>query len=252
MLRVPDLFVQFEHFAISAHFVFESLAYAVGFALYRWDRRRFGDALDQSNRNSVIVAAVLGAACGSKLLAALEEPMAFANAPLAVSLGGKTMVGALLGGTLAVEWIKRRLGVTQRTGDLFAIPMCMAIAIGRVGCFFSGLSDHTFGSPTNLPWGVDFGDGIARHPAQLYEIVFLLLLGLMLSWLRRRLPPNGELFRVFLVSYLGWRLVIDFLKPEPTFAGLSAIQWACLLALLFYARDTVRMFMPRRQMQADG
>ena len=71
------------------------------------------------------------------------------------------MVGALLGGTVAVEWIKRRLGVTQRTGDLFAIPMCVAIAIGRLGCFFSGLGDHTFGSPTNLPWGVDFGDGIA-------------------------------------------------------------------------------------------
>ena len=74
----------------------------------------------------------------------------------------------------------------------------------------------------------------------------------MLSWLRPRLPQNGELFRIFLVSYLGWRLVIDFLKPEPTLAGLSAIQWACLLALLFYARDTVTMFMPRRQMQADG
>jgi prolipoprotein diacylglyceryltransferase len=252
MLRPPDLFFRFGSFVITAHFVFESLAYAVGFAIYRRDRRRFGDLLPASDRNSVIVAAVLGAAIGSKLLAALEEPAALLHAPWSVLLGGKTMVGGLLGGTLAVEWIKRRLGITQRTGDLFAIPMTVAIAIGRVGCFFSGLSDHTYGSVTTLPWGMDFGDGLARHPTQLYEIVFLLLLAAMLGWLRPRFRQNGELFRLFLVSYLGWRLAVDFLKPEPAFAGLSAIQWTCLLALLFYGRDTVRMFSLKGQTQADG
>lgn len=247
MISPPNLFFRVGRFAISAHFVFESLAYAVGFAWYRWDRRRFGGAIERRDRNSVIVAAVLGAAIGSKLLAGMEDPRALADDPWAVLLGGKTMVGGLLGGTIAVEWVKRRVGIKRRTGDLFAIPMAVAIAIGRIGCFFSGLGDHTYGSATKLPWGMDFGDGIARHPAQLYEIAFLLTLAVVLAWLRKRLPPNGELFRIFLLSYLSWRLIIDFLKPEPTLFGLSTIQWACALALLFYARDTIGMFSDRRQ-----
>lgn len=247
MVRVPEVGFQIGPMAVSAHFLFESLAYTVGFVIYRWDRRRFGDSLATENRNSVIVAAVIGAAIGSKLLAGLEEPALLLRAPWAVLLGGKTMVGGLLGGTVAVEWVKQRAGIRQRTGDLFAVPMCVAIAIGRLGCFFSGLGDHTYGTPTMLAWGMDFGDRIARHPTQLYEIVFLTVLATALSWLRQRVLPNGELFRLFLVSYLSWRLMIDFLKPEPAFAGLSAIQWACALALLFYGRDTVRMFYGRQR-----
>jgi phosphatidylglycerol:prolipoprotein diacylglycerol transferase len=76
-------------------------------------------------------------------------------------MGGKMIVGALMGGLLAVEWAKRRLGVTVRTGDLFALPLCAGIAIGRVGCFLTGLEDHTVGAHTTLPWGVDVGDGWA-------------------------------------------------------------------------------------------
>jgi hypothetical protein len=36
-----------------------------------------------------------------------------------------------------------------------------------VGCFLTGLSDRTYGTPTPLPWGIDFGDGIPRHPPAL-------------------------------------------------------------------------------------
>jgi prolipoprotein diacylglyceryltransferase len=252
MLRVPNLSFRVGAFAISAHFVFESLAYALGFALYRRNRKRFGDVIQQYDRNSIVVAAVLGAALGSKLLAALENPADLMHSPWPVLFGGKTIVGGLLGGTLAVEWVKRRLCITRRAGDLFTIPIALATSVGRIGCFFSGLDDHTYGSPTSLPWGMDFGDGIPRHPSQLYEIVFMLLLAAMLAVLRPRLPQNGELYRLFLVSYLGWRFVIDFLKPEPSFLGLSSIQWACALALLFYASDTVRMFSSGRHAQFYG
>jgi prolipoprotein diacylglyceryltransferase len=49
------------------------------------------------------------------------------------------------------------------------LPLAIGIAVGRLGCFFAGLDDFTYGTPTTLPWGHDFGDGIARHPVQLYE-----------------------------------------------------------------------------------
>ena len=63
------------------------------------------------------------------------------------------------------------------TGDLLALPLVLGIAIGRIGCFLSGLEDQSYGVATALPWGVDFGDGVARHPTQLYEYRFSPLLG---------------------------------------------------------------------------
>jgi prolipoprotein diacylglyceryltransferase len=92
-----------------------------------------------------------------------------------------------------------------------------------------------------MPWGVDFGDGLMRHPTQLYEAGFVWLLGIIL-WRHSRGPYNiGDLFKMFMVAYFGFRLVCDFLKPEVrVFAGLSAIQWVCSCILIYYAKDVVR------------
>ena len=123
------------------------------------------------------------------------------------------------------------------------MPLALGIAIGRIGCFLAGLPDHTYGLPTSLPWGVDFGDGIARHPTQLYEAVFLAWLAWYLSRASLRRPAahvNGDLFKLFMVSYLGLRLAIDFIKPGLAFLGLTSIQWVCLLTLVHYRRDIAR------------
>ncbi len=190
-----------------------------------------------------ISAAAAGGALGSKMLYWLETPaltLAKWN-DWAYMLGGKTVVGGLLGGLIAVELTKELVGESRSTGDLFALPLAAGIAIGRVGCFLTGLSDQTFGLPTRLPWGIDFGDGIRRHPAQLYEILFLVALIALLTWLQPKLPQSGDLFKLFMILYLAWRLCIDFLKPAAQFAGLGSIQWACVLGLLYYGRDAVRI-----------
>jgi len=57
-----------------------------------------------------------------------------------------------------------------------------------------------------LPWGVNFGDGIPRHPTQLYEVLFALTLGVFL-WRRSKQPhTEGDLFRLFMVGYFSFRL----------------------------------------------
>lgn len=244
-VRVPEVVLHLGVLSVPAHFVLEALAYSVGFALYRWNRNRDGDVVTRTERSSVIVAAVLGAAIGSKVLAWFEDPVALMHGAEALWPGGKTIVGGLLGGTIAVEWEKRRLGIRARTGDLFAIPIAVGIAVGRIGCFFGGIDDHTAGTPSNLPWAVDFGDGILRHPTQLYEIVFLTLLAAMLRQFRKLRPANGDLYRVFLFAYLVWRFAIDFLKPEPAFAGLSSIQWCCVVGAVWYFRDVARIIRGR-------
>jgi hypothetical protein len=67
---------------------------------------------------------------------------------------------------------------------------------------------------------------------QVYEILFLILLGGLLHRARRWNWPEGARFRVFLASYLAWRVVIDFWKPQPLVAGLNVIQWACVAGIL--------------------
>jgi phosphatidylglycerol:prolipoprotein diacylglycerol transferase len=227
------------------HPVFETLAYAAGYTVFRHQRARQGDELAEPQRWTVLAAAAVGALVGSRLLGLAEQWPTVATAwhsgqllRLIVSPGGKTIVGGLLGGWLGVEIVKRISGIRRRTGDLFALPLCVGIAVGRIGCLLAGLADDTYGKPTNLPWAVDLGDGIGRHPVQVYEILFLIFIGIAVS--TRATLPAGARFRIFLASYLAWRVAIDFLKPQPLIHGLNLIQWSCLVGILFLALDEIR------------
>jgi prolipoprotein diacylglyceryltransferase len=226
------------------HLAFELLAYFAGFRLYLRDRKLRGDFLDDPRRWWVIAAAAAGAAGGARLLALLECPAELWGGELPwARLAGKTVVGAIAGGWIAVEGVKRALRIESRTGDLLAIPLAAAIAIGRIGCLLTGLDDHTIGSPTALPWGIDFGDGVRRHPAPLYEILFLVALVALLLRLRRASPAQGDLFRASVAGYFGYRLAADFWKPAACRTlGLSSIQWTCGLALVALAPDMLRWF----------
>ncbi|AHJ97338.1 prolipoprotein diacylglyceryl transferase family protein [Hymenobacter swuensis] len=225
---------------LPVHLLLEVLAYSGGYRLYQHLRRRTLDPISEENRLWIFVGCAAGALLGSRLLGLLEHPGLLANPP-----GGwlyyftnKTIVGGLLGGLVGVELTKKRLGVTTSSGDLMVYPVILGMGIGRLGCHFSGLEDGTFGTATMLPWAINFGDGVPRHPTNLYEILWLLLLGALL-WLReRRGPlPDGWRFRFFMVGYLLFRLLVEFLKPTPAPAGwgLTAIQWACVAGLGYYA-----------------
>jgi phosphatidylglycerol---prolipoprotein diacylglyceryl transferase len=239
--------VRFGPWIISAHFLFEVLAYATAFRVYQSLRKTKGDALDDSRRWWILAAAAAGAFLGGRVLASLENPrelLSHWNA-LYVLAAGKTIVGALIGGLFAVELVKKHLGITRRTGDLFAVPLCVGIAVGRIGCFLEGLDDRTYGIATSLPWGVNFGDGIFRHPTQLYEIIFIIVLGAFL--LRRMSRPHaeGDIFKLFMVSYFTFRLLCDFLKPDNRILlGLSSIQWACVAMIVYYGPDIWRWVRP--------
>ncbi len=228
---------------LPAHFVLETLAYFVGFRLYVELRRRGADVVHEETRWWVITAAAVGAAIGSKLLSILEDPAYLAahwRDPLQL-MNGKTIVGGLIGGWIAVEICKRRLGERERTGDLFVLPLCVGMAIGRVGCFLTGPSDHTFGAASSVPWAIDCGDGIRRHPLPLYEILFLLALAGLLWRVLSRPHVNGDTFKMFMCAYMGWRFVTEFLKDrDPLVLGITAIQWACLGVLSFYLPDIWR------------
>ena len=161
------------------------------------------------------IALGLGAIAGALLFGTLNLGLAGRFVP------GHSIAGAIAGGVVAVEAYKLVFGIQGSTGAQFVAPLCVGIAVGRLGCFFSGLPDYTYGTPTSLPWGVDFGDGIARHPVQLYESAAMLLF--LLVYLRA-VARGSALFRdngfhLFVGWYALQRFAWEFLKPYPTVLG---------------------------------
>jgi len=224
---------------VSAHQLLELLAYGGGFQLYLRLRKRWpsGPALNWEQTGWIMVGAIFGALIGARGLALLESLPDYwlHRTEWGVLLGGKTIVGALLGGWMGVEFVKRRLHLGHPSGDIYVFPLILGMVIGRVGCFLEGLADHTCGSITTLPWGVDFGDGLHRHPTQLYEILFLLGLAGFFLWRIRSGRQRGCMFSQFLLGYLGFRLLVEFIKPRFTipWLSLSPIQLVCLAGMVF-------------------
>ncbi|MEA5552917.1 prolipoprotein diacylglyceryl transferase family protein [Anabaena cylindrica UHCC 0172] len=231
-------------FPIHPHILFESIAYAIAFRLVL--RNIHKDSIQSSQRTSVIVGGMVGALLGAKLLVGIQHIDLLWEYPkqfLLLLLQGKTVVGALLGGLIGVEITKKMIGVTKSTGDVFVYPLIVGTAIGRIGCFLAGLSDKTYGVATTLPWGIDFGDGISRHPTQLYEIIFLMSLILLLNFRQKYQYQEGDIFKFYLVTYLGFRFLVDFIKPDfRPIIGLSAIQIACIIAVIYYYRSILHLF----------
>ena len=147
-----------------------------------------------------------------------------------------TIIGGLAGGLVAVEGMKKLMGKKESTGDLMVFPLIVAIAIGRVGCFYTGVFEQTYGLPTECPLGMHLGDAYKRHPVALYEIAYLLLLFTALQYFKTRYNyHNGVLFQLFMLSYFSFRFVLDFIKPRAIILfGLSTIQITCIVVIIYY------------------
>jgi phosphatidylglycerol---prolipoprotein diacylglyceryl transferase len=219
---------------IYAYETLVTTALLAGLALLWWDTRRHRG---QDHIVEIAVAALLGGAVGAKLLEWAFNPDLIRRAGwVAALLAGRTIIGGLLGGTLGVWFVKRRLGITGRRGNLLAAPVALGLAIGRVGCFLHGCC---FGTPTDLPWGVDFGDGITRHPTQLYEMLFALAAFVVLRAVRESVTAPGRLWSGLMVAYLGFRFVEELVRAGPRGPlGLTLYQLAALAGLgYFLARE---------------
>lgn len=233
------------------HMILEALAFFTGFRYYLYLRRRRGDAFSSERRMLIIAGAIFGALIGSRLVGALEQPQLWLQSanPLLYLYSSKTVLGGLLGGIAGVELVKKRVGETRASGDLFVFPIILALCIGRLGCFSMGVHEETYGLPTTMFTGMDLGDGQFRHPVTLYEILFLIWFGLLLHRLEQSGKlANGALFKLFMIGYCLFRFQLDYIKPHYSYAiGLSAIQICSLLGLLYYAPFWVqpkKLFLP--------
>lgn len=238
MIKTYVLSAQHAHMV---HFVFEWLAILVGVQVYRMvKKKRVGAAkagITTGTNFTIAIGCILGAGIGNKLVFLAEMPQVI-NQYGWVSLAmGQSIVGGFVGGLIGVEVAKKLSGVTESTGDDFVLPLVVGILIGRTGCFLAGLHDGTYGVETALPWGMDFGDGISRHPTQLYDMLWaVVMFGLLTKYKATLTQVAGLSFKLFLAGYLAWRFLVDGIKPVPYeyWFGWSGIQWVCVLSLVCY------------------
>jgi prolipoprotein diacylglyceryltransferase len=204
-------------------------AAAIAFVIARW--RRLAFPVSASLRADYIVLAMLGAAAGGYLFGTLNLWASGLDGL------GRSIEGAIVGGVLTIELFKRIAGIKGATGARFAAPLAIGVAVGRLGCFFAGVEDFTYGVPTNLPWAVDCGDGILRHPVQLYESAAMaaFLVAYLVALARRNAywATNGFYLAV---GYYGiQRFFWEFLKPYATVIGPFTIFHLLSMGLAAYA-----------------
>jgi phosphatidylglycerol---prolipoprotein diacylglyceryl transferase len=231
-------------YPINVHLILEYLAFFLAFRYYLYCRKNSLDTISKSNRLSIILGAVVGAFLGSRLVGILENPLVnFKEVSLIQLLNVKTIMGGLFGGLLGVELAKKIIGEKESSGDLFTFPIIVGIFIGRMGCFLTGTNEFTYGTETKFFAGMNLGDGLMRHPIALYELLFLILLFLLLKKTDGHLNlKNGDLFKIFMILYFGFRFMIEFIKPnEFYFLFLSTIQWLCVICFFYYRRFIVNL-----------
>jgi phosphatidylglycerol:prolipoprotein diacylglycerol transferase len=221
------------------HTLFDFLAAVASLGVtafcYRW-RLAQAAARIEAGGTGYVLALLAGSAAGGYGFGSLN--MVLSGEPMVA----RSIVGALAGAITAIEAFKWWRGLSGSTGLIFVPAFATTVALGRWGCFLAGLDDETYGRPTALPWGVDFGDGVPRHPVQLYEsftmlaflLVVLVLIGRRQEWFMR----NG--FYALVLVYAGQRFLWEFLKPYGNVAGPFNLFHLVCAGLVAYAAVMIR------------
>jgi phosphatidylglycerol:prolipoprotein diacylglycerol transferase len=212
-------------------------AVGVGFWAARLSQSRL--ALSRREKWAIGLGAYCGAMIGAKLPFVLSDWDGLRSG-VAWFSDGKTILCGLVGGYFGVEIAKWCFDIRLKTGDTFAVPIPLAVAVGRLGCFEAGCC---YGTPTGLPWGVVFPtvDGLPRHPTQLYESAFHLACAAVLFALRRRGLFRGQLIKLYIIAYAVYRFVTEFIRPEDrVWHGLTGYQIASVVIVALFAGLWIR------------
>ena len=217
------------------HLLFDLLSYAIGtLLLWRVFKPSRPTIEDENLRYTYYTVVIVGAFFGAFIVGSLNTLVSLNSSNIII---GKSILGAIVGGVIGVESFKKIKNIKGSTGAYFVPSLAIGIAIGRIGCFVSGLEDYTYGVETNSILGYDFGDGTLRYPVQLYESLTMAFFFFYALFVYRKNRDYFEkfIFYQFILVYSLQRFVWEFLKPYESVAfGLNVFQFICL-GLVVYA-----------------
>ena len=228
---------------------------AVWLSQRRWDAR--GGNPEQITR--IALWAVPAGLVGSRLYHVITDWKRFQSdgwlEALAIWKGGLGIPGGMAAGVLVGLWMVRRQRMNRgETIAAVAPALPLAQAIGRLGNYFN---QELFGSPTDLPWGLEIDPGHRPeqyldvetfHPTFLYEALWNLLLCALLLLLDarrvrgdvptlvtnpRRVSRPGSLLAVYVCGYGLGRLWIEAVRIDPAslVAGVRVNIWMSLVLI---------------------
>jgi phosphatidylglycerol:prolipoprotein diacylglycerol transferase len=192
----------------------------------------------------VYLAAMGGAAIGAKLAFLFAEgPRHWRAEPDWIALlTGRSVTGALLGGYVAVGFVKRLIGRTESTGDAFAIIAPVGIALGRVGCLLQGCCLGVACEPGW--WTVRDAAGVARWPAVPLELLFNVAFVAWALVAQRRGWCRDNRFHVYLMAYGLFRLLHEPMRDIPKLElpriGIIPVTGYQVLAIAMMVLGAVR------------
>jgi prolipoprotein diacylglyceryltransferase len=222
---------------VLAHPLFEAIGMFIGMRYYFYLKRKSKEKVSFNTSAAVLIGATAGALLGSKLIGNLENPFTlFESFNLKKIWTSNTIVGGLAFGLMGVEVAKKIVKHKESTGDLIVFPLMLAMIVGRIGCFLTGIYEETYGLPTKSIFGMHLGDRYLRHPVSLYEIAFLILLWIYLKQIQNKKKySSGFVFQIFMLSYFTFRFFLDFIKPRVELIGnLGTIQLVCICVIIYY------------------
>jgi phosphatidylglycerol---prolipoprotein diacylglyceryl transferase len=217
------------------------LTYLAAFGLFVWLARlrirmphmaQRGWAVQHAE--DLLFAGVLGVVLGGRLGYVLfYKPAHYLAHPLEALMvwqGGMSFHGGLIGVLVAMAWWARRHGRTFfEVTDLIAPAVPTGLAMGRLGNFINGELWGRAADPS-LPWAMVFpqaGDGLPRHPSQLYQFALEGLALFALLWLYSRRPrATGRVSGFFLLGYGVLRFAAEYFREPDGFLGLLSLRWS--------------------------
>ena len=191
--------------------------------LWLWSRAQ---NLNTQGMKWVALSGIVGGVAGAKITQwMIGESGGLTIAILNPQNGGKSLIGGLVGGWLAVEIAKRVLGIRRSTGDGWALALPAGEAVGRIGCYFNGCC---YGTKCDASWAI-YQHGAWRHPTQLYSSAAAALIFAIVWFSRPNFKREGDSFKLYLLLYGASRFAIEFARDRSVvWNNLSLVQIVCL------------------------
>jgi phosphatidylglycerol---prolipoprotein diacylglyceryl transferase len=214
-----------------------SIGFLVAYLLLRWQAKKGKiHNFDEEKADVFMLYLIIGAIVGARLIEFLVyEPSVLLRNPLEffyIWHGGMSFHGGLIGSMLAT-WLfckKNRVRFYQ-LADFLVAPAALFLVFGRVANFING---ELVGTKTTASWCVVFPrtDSSCRHPSQLYEAGYSLLIFIGLTWMALlKKFREGTIFWSFFLMYGVFRFIENFWRDESRFLGLSTGQYLCLIMI---------------------
>ncbi|NLE74388.1 MAG: prolipoprotein diacylglyceryl transferase [Actinobacteria bacterium] len=237
-ISIDPIIFRLGPFEIRWYGVFITTAIVVGFAITARDAKRRG--FNPQDIWMSMIWTVIGGLIGARLVHVFDNLSYYIQNPgrlFGFQVIGLAIYGALAGGAGAfVLYMRHRKLPALKLLDCGAVAMPIAQVVGKFANLING---DTWGSPTELPWGIIYTNpntmlpndllGVPTHPAPIYEQLWLLLTAAVVWRVRPRLRGDGQAIILYIILYSIGRFFISFLRVNnPIFLGLKQAQ---LLAL---------------------